>query len=227
MKYINIKFLLFTALGIFAALTIAHIWFWNLDLSRPANWVGLISKAATIEMILWIPFIKWAWRWKIWQGWLVTIPVIHGTWRGSIHSNWINPQTGEKPAPIPTQLSIYQTLFSLRCTQRTGESISTSFGEEILVDANDPSLIELVYCYRNIPDEKVRERSTVHEGSCILRFSKSNGPKLEGFYWTNRRPTPTTGDIRLDRTGTDPIDALALDIDPHPVSGTNSCQKSD
>lgn len=218
MKYLNFKRLLLISLGLFAVVALLHVWFWQSDLSHPGQWLGIISKSVTLELMLWAPFTKWAWKWRIFRPWLVTVPVLHGTWRGFLYSNWINPQTGAKPDPIPTQLSICQTLFSLRCTQRTGESISTSFGEEILVDSNDPALIELVYCYRNLPDERVRGRSTVHEGACILRFSKSNGPQLAGSYWTNRRPTPTTGDLRLDRAGSDPVDALPANMEYHPVS---------
>lgn len=207
------------ALGIFIGLAFL---FEALGLSNvigAGSLLTLFSKAVAVELLLWIAFHKWIWKWPIWQGWLVTVPVIHGTWRGHLYSNWVNPQTGQRPNPIPTQLSIYQTLLTVSCTQRTGESISTSFAEEVRVDSKDPLLIELYYCYRNVPDERVRERSNVHEGACMLRFSQSAGKKLEGSYWTNRRPTPTTGDMRLEFSDVKPLDALHPEMPSHPGPG--------
>lgn len=218
MKNINTTALLWLAFILFGVIA----WGFNAagwaDINEPSDWLGLIGRAVAVEGLLWACFVKAAWRWSFWhyKGWLVTAPVVHGTWRGHLYSNWVNPETGAKLDPIPTQLAIHQTLFTLSCTQLTGESRSTSFAEAITVDSKDPTIIELAYCYRNTPDEQVRERSNLHEGAAVLRFSKSNGKRLDGSYWTNRRPTPTTGDMRLEFAEEEPRDSLPLDHPPHP-----------
>jgi hypothetical protein len=218
MKNINTKVAAYIVAGIVALVAAYHSWR-KVDLSSMITWVRfIIPQSVAVTTVLWWAFSKWAWKWCLWRHWLVTVPNLSGTWSGLIYSNWQHPVTKNHPDPIPVQLSIHQTLGTIRCTQRTGESISTSFAEEIIVDQHDPSLIELVYCYQNTPDQRVRDRSNVHRGSCILRFSKSSGEKLEGSYWTNRSPAPTTGDIRLKLSSREILDALPEDIAPHPVA---------
>ncbi|MGY3568714.1 hypothetical protein [Vibrio paucivorans] len=40
------------------------------------------------------------WSWKIFKGWYVKRPDLRGTWKVELKSNWVNPETGEKAAPI-------------------------------------------------------------------------------------------------------------------------------
>jgi SMODS-associating 2TM, beta-strand rich effector domain len=39
-------------------------------------------------------FDVWLWRLKLLQGWFVKRPVLNGTWRAEIRSNWVDPATG-------------------------------------------------------------------------------------------------------------------------------------
>ena len=66
-------------------------------------WSALKTAYKTIPLILllWMVFVLYAWKWKVFQKWLVPFPCIDGTWQGSIQTTWKNPNTGVTPGPIP------------------------------------------------------------------------------------------------------------------------------
>ena len=208
MKRINYRLYFLICALLFAAIGYLVFFLGKKNPTDVATWIDVVSKSVTIELALWLIFKKWLWKLSIFQGWLVPFPCLHGTWRGFILSSWVDPNTQSPIAPISVQLSIFQTFTTIRCTQRTGESTSRSFAEEILIDEDDPLHNELVFCYRNMPRETVKDRSAPHEGACVLSFSQANGT-LSGYYWTNRRPLPTIGQIELSLFSSTPLDALS------------------
>ena len=54
-----------------------------------------LSDVTTAVLTLAMVFDLWIWRWPIFRGWLVKRPIIDGTWKVEMVSDWKNPETGE------------------------------------------------------------------------------------------------------------------------------------
>lgn len=180
----------FTFLGIWFAVIIITGLFSPVDL-----WTALkmIPTAVTVYAFVGFVFTKWIWRWKVFQGWLIKIPDLQGTWRGELQSDWINPATGKGIPPVPVMLVIRQTFSALKCTLMTAESTSYSTTADINTATNGEDLY-LTYNYTNKPKALIRDRSAIHDGAAMLRIIRQPGRCLEGEYWTSRK---TRGDISL------------------------------
>jgi hypothetical protein len=170
----------------FTVLLLSHVAF-------PFGWPALkkLPDVVGVYATLVVVFMKWAWRWRIWQRWLVRIPNLQGTWRGTIRTTWKDPNTGQTPPPIPVTLVIRQTLLTLSCSMFTAESDSYSTAAQINED-DDSGVLRLSYNYLNRPRAGVRERSEIHDGAAILKVVLSPSKELEGEYFTSRC---STGDI--------------------------------
>ncbi len=155
--------------------------------------VKLIPQAISAYALLGIIFVKWLWRLKFLQGWLIKIPDLQGTWRGELKSDWINPETGKGIDPIPVLLVIRQTFSSIQCTMMTRESSSYSTTANINAAPNSEDLY-LTYNYTNRPKATIRDRSAIHDGASILKIISKPNRFLEGEYWTSRK---TRGEIAL------------------------------
>lgn len=153
-----------------------------------------IPIAISIYAIIGIIFTKWIWRWRFFQGWLIKIPDLQGTWRGELKSDWIDPVTKKGMDPIPVVLTIRQTFSSIRCTLMTEESTSYSTTADInhILGGED---LYLIYNYTNRPKATIRDRSAIHDGAAIMKIIKAPHLCLEGEYWTSRK---TRGDMTLN-----------------------------
>lgn len=145
-----------------------------------------IGKSATSITVLSGLFCTYMWKLKIFQKWLVLIPDLNGIWNGRIDSDWINPETNEKPPTISAKLTIKQTLFKISCVLETKESSSCSLIANFVMDS-DNQKNQLVYTYQNDPKQTIQNRSRIHYGTAILNIKrKKNSMLLEGDYWTGR-----------------------------------------
>lgn len=156
--------------------------------------VKSVPTAISIYAVIALVFTQWVWRWKIFQGWLIKIPDLQGTWRGELKSDWINPATQQPIAPIPVVLVVRQTFSTINCTLMTKESSSYSTTAAINLAPNNKDLY-LTYNYTNRPKATIRDRSAIHDGASILKIIKRPTRMLEGEYWTSRK---TRGDITLN-----------------------------
>ena len=155
------------------------------------NAIKHISTTISINIILWIIFIKWAWKFKIFYPWLVQVPNLSGQWTGFLKSNW----DGGKLDPISTKVTINQSFLYIQIKIQTGESKSSSVGASFDID-KERGIQQLFYSYVNTPKPSVRHRSEIHYGTTLLYFDGFNVDSLEGEYWTSRE---TTGEIELKR----------------------------
>jgi len=152
-----------------------------------------LPDVVTIYVILALVFTKWAWRLKVFKGWLVPLPDLQGTWKGTLASTWTDPTTGQKISPKDVTLVIKQTFSSVSIVMFTNESDSFSTTAQINED-DESGIFRLSYNYTNRSKANVRDRSPIHDGAAILRFVTQPDKKLEGEYWTSRK---TTGDISV------------------------------
>jgi len=151
-----------------------------------------LSTATTVVIWVALAFDLYLWKLPIFN-WFVKRPVIDGTWRVELRSNWIDPKTN---APMPTIIAymvVRQTLSSLSMRLLTEESISTLVGTEIV--CSEDGLYCISGVYRNEPWYDFRQRSEIHYGGLWLQIADEKEKKtITGHYWTDRN---TAGSMKL------------------------------
>lgn len=188
----NIRIFAFVILGLaFGTYIVLFLSTQNLDSIDFNKALTHISTTISINIIIWVLFIKWGWKWKMFYPWLVPFPNLSGDWSGVIKSNWNEKES----KPIPTEILIVQTFFNIQVRIKTDESRSYSIGASFNID-KDRGFQQLYYSYLNTPKPGVRERSEIHYGSTLLNFEGYNVTKMDGEYWTSRE---TTGEIELTK----------------------------
>lgn len=188
----NIRIFAFAILGLaFIVYTTIFILTQNFESIDFQKALSHVSTTISINIIIWMIFIGWAWKLKIFYPWLVQFPNLSGEWEGFIKSNW----NGKELDPIPIEVSITQNFFNIQVRIKTDESRSYSIGASFDID-KDRGFQQLFYSYLNTPKAGVRERSQIHYGSTILIFDGFKVTKMEGEYWTDRE---TTGEITLTK----------------------------
>lgn len=161
----------------------------NLSFSKLENIWKDITTTITIVSIICTFFVSWAWKWRIFQGWLVPFPCLSGSWTGEIISTYESTSS-----EIPIQVEIKHHFFNIQIKIKTNESSSISTCGSFDID-EDRGLKQLLYSYQNNPKAAVRNRSEIHYGTARLEIS-NDAKTLEGEYWTSRK---TTGDIKLNK----------------------------
>jgi len=182
-KYV--KAIIYSAVAVWAIVLLINGQKLSSDLLRP------LSTVTSIVVLLAIAFELWLWKLPILHGWLVKRPVIEGTWRAELRSNWKDPSG----TTIPTVLGymvIRQTFLSLSLRLLTEESSSHLVGTEIVCTADGLFCVSGVY--RNEPRYKERNHSPIHYGAVWLQVIEMPMQMLEGHYWTDRN---TAGELRL------------------------------
>lgn len=221
MKNLNFKPFLFI-LMIFSGL----VWFAvatasGLNMQSFFDFMRPIPKVVTADLILVGIFIKWLWRWKHLQYWLIPFPDLNGTWQGHIQTNWKNVE-GKIPEPIPTMLTIKQTFGRMSCVMRTDEMESHSYLEGFCID-KDAQIRRLCYSYTSKPKASLRNRSTPHDGTILLNIIGNPVHKLEGEYWTQRQ---TTGSVTLTFHTAELLDELPTDLLAHSMMSSEAQTES-
>jgi hypothetical protein len=213
MKNLNFKPFIYLFLGVSAIMWIGLALLTGIDISRLWDFIKILPNVATIDLILFSAFARWAWRWKIFYGWLVPFPDLNGTWQGLIQTTWIHPETGKQPEPIQAILTIKQSFGKISCVMRTAEMISYSYAEGFKLQ-EDRQIRQLAYSYTSKPDLRVTERSRPHDGTIVFEIIGNPVKKLRGFYWSDRK---TTGEVNLEFREKNLLDELPDDIKFHPV----------
>lgn len=160
---------------------VAGIWLdtGQLDLA----WLRFFSAAVLVATVVLGLWDIWLWRLPLVQGLPGVTCCVRGTWRGTLTSFWVNPETGQSPPPKIVYLVIRQTAALISVRLLTNESSSTSFLASVnLVDGASV----LTYLYLNRPDMRVEHRSRMHHGSTVLDISSRPTRRLKGRYWTDR-----------------------------------------
>ena len=150
--------------------------------SLPSGFIDFLrttSAAISITAIIVTIFVSWAWKFRIFRGWLVPVPNLNGNWEGCIKYNYAGKETSRK-----IKVHIKQTFTSIIVKLETKESKSKNFCGSFNIDKNRGEK-QLIYSYFNEPDVKYRDRSPLHYGTTKLDISPEN-KKMEGEYWTNR-----------------------------------------
>lgn len=178
-------------IGLIIIIWLAALWFqgtpvFSIDFVRPFGIVvSIVSLVVTI-------FYKYAWAWRLFQGWFVKRPDIRGTWKVELSSSWVNPNT-KKESKITGYAVVRQTLSSLSLRLLTKESYSKLVIHNI--EEEEDNVFRLFATYRNEPKIELQgKRSDIHYGSMLLNIYGKPANKLEGHYWTDRM---TRGSIKF------------------------------
>ncbi|MDF6018890.1 hypothetical protein [Streptomyces sp. JH34] len=145
----------------------------------------IFSTAVFVCTIIFNIWDFWLWR----LPWIQRIPGVGiprslcGTWKGTLTSFWVDPETGSSPPSKTVYLVVQQTSSLVTVKLMTDESKSASALAE--VSEADGSLV-LAYMYLNKPDLRVEHRSRIHHGSTVLDVSGNPARRLKGHYWTDR-----------------------------------------
>jgi hypothetical protein len=179
-------------------------------------WLKPFSTVTTIVLYVVMAFDLWLWKLPFLHNWFVKRPVVDGTWKVEIRSNWIDPVTNQATEPIIAYMVVRQTLSTLSMRLLTVESSSILVGTEIVCSADGLYCISGVY--RNEPWFDFRHRSEIHYGGLWLQIAEDDLAKtLTGHYWTDRN---TAGSMKLtNRIGRKVQSFAAAEVAMVPVAG--------
>lgn len=149
----------------------------------------VITTSISVTALLVTSFVIWAWKWKIFQGWLVPFPNLNGKWKGNIKYFYEGKESTRK-----IEVTIKQTFISIIVKFNTKESHSVNFCGSFNID-NKRAVKQLIYSYQNEPEANFRDRSPVHFGTTRLDIN-DDCTAMTGEYWTSRK---TTGSISLKK----------------------------
>lgn len=214
MRNVTVKSSMYLLVGISAAAWFSLAYLSELDLSKAKDFFGLVPKVVSIDLLVAAVFIKWGWKLNIFREWLVPFPNLNGSWVGYIYSDWKNPETGEKPPPIPVILTVNQTFSHISCMMHTSEMESSSYSESFLIDP-DRQIKKVAYSYTNKPRLSLSERSIPHDGTAVFKIIQKPKQKLIGRYWTERL---TKGELILEYYSKELLEELPEDLGEHPVT---------
>ena len=158
--------------------------------------IDSIELSVTVIGAIAAVFVSCLWKWKMFQGWLVKIPNLSGEWTGNLYSDWVNPETGEKIAPIDATLKIKQSLIHTSCVMKTKEMVSYSNCSTFYID-EEKQIKQLIYTYISSPHQNIQQRSAMHQGTTVVYLDDNyDVTKLSGDYYTGRN---TTGHMEFER----------------------------
>jgi hypothetical protein len=125
-----------------------------------SSWLQPLSTVITVVLYTVMAFDLWLWKIPFLHGWFVKRPVIEGSWKVEIRSNWKDSATGTGIPPVEGYMVVRQTFSTLSLRLLTAESSSELVGTEIVCSADG------LYCvsgvYRNEPRFQVRNSSPIH-----------------------------------------------------------------
>jgi hypothetical protein len=129
---------------------------------------------------------RWGWRWQpLHRIRVATTPVIIGTWRGELTSDW-EDESGTKLAPFTVYLSINQTLTTIAVQLLSLESSSVPVAGGLA--KTETGFPAIGYLYRNRPGVVLRQgRSRMHYGGAMIEIVGDPASGLNGEYWTDRK----------------------------------------
>ncbi|MEU7693601.1 hypothetical protein [Microbispora hainanensis] len=146
--------------------------------SAPLKIYSIAGTVATIIFLLWEKFI---WKWRIVRRFTDT-PLLSGSWRGEIISNY--KEDNSRIPPIPALLYISQTASDISVTLFTSESQSLSEYAELIAERD--GRWRVIWQYANTPRPEVRRGSERHRGAAELFVGRLPGEGLRGSYFTDR-----------------------------------------
>jgi len=173
-----------------------------------AGWLRFFSVAVLVAMALLALWDRALWKLAPAQGMNRVPRDVSGTWKGTLTSEWIDPETGKTPPTKPAYLVVRQSASAVSAILLTDESRSSS---SLAVVSGADGSISLDYVYLNRPDSRFEHRSRIHHGCALLDVTARPAKCLKGRYWTDRDSKDELDfQDRKHKTADDFEDAAAL-----------------
>lgn len=173
--------LVYLALGVVGVLSGGNLLdvFWSLSSIVPL----LVIAGWLFEQRGW----RWTWLHRIN---LVRTPVVIGTWKGVMQSDWKEEGSDTPIPPRTVYLTVQQTAVTVKVRLLTDESSSDLlYG---LVERGSSGYPTITYAYLNEPALPLQQtRSRIHHGAAMIKIIGDPATMLEGDYWTDRKTTGT------------------------------------
>jgi len=168
------------------ALVVTLTWLWlGGEQPTPKSLATKLGGVVAIVYATLLVFSNYAWSLPIFRGWLVRRPDIRGSWQVTLKSDWEDPKTKQKAAPIEGFVVIRQTLATLSMRLFTIKSRSVLIAHSI--EPEPDGLFNLSAVYRNFPRLEYQESgSAIHHGALLIDIHVIRPNQLEGHYWTDR-----------------------------------------
>ena len=106
MQNIKTKTALWVLLAVSFLLFYIIYYFQGSPAFNPKTIFQILPKVVSIDLVLYGLFVSCLWKLAIFKNWLVPFPNLNGTWKGQIHTTWVDPKTSERPEAIPAILTI-------------------------------------------------------------------------------------------------------------------------
>ena len=151
---------------------------------------SVVVTAVVVGLIL---FDRWLWRIPPVPR-LLHHPALSGTWKGTLRSNWINPETSTGVDPIVAYFAIRQTYSTISLRMLTRESASVSLVAAL--EGRGDGVPRITSTYENQPGVLIQDRSRIHHGALLLEVHGTPASRLDGWYWTDR---DTKGEVVLEQ----------------------------
>lgn len=151
------------------------------------------SVAVGVTVIALNAYDKWLWKIPLFRHIPKRPPDLSGTWRGTIESEYQNPETGQVVPPIKAFMVVEQTASTMSIRQLTSESRSHSLTASLEKSAG---MWVASFTYINEPQLRYQRRSPMHMGAGVLNIHGSPPTSIEGQYWTSR---DSKGELKFNR----------------------------
>ena len=130
-----------------------------------ATYLKPYSVVVTVLVIGLILFDRWLWRMPGVSR-LVRHPILQGTWKGTLRSNWKDPVTHQGIEPIAAFLAIRQTYSTISIRMMTEESTSQSMVAAL--ETGSDGVPRFSSTYENVPGVLIQDWSRIHHGALLL-----------------------------------------------------------
>lgn len=156
------------------------------------RWLGSIGAPVAVVFGALTLFNLLLWKVPLLQGWFVKRPHLWGRWRVQMQSHWIDPRTGQRPAPFEVTWTVRQTFLGLYIHQEGQNATGDLVVGRVL--RKEDGTYQIAGIYKGEPTLDQREQSPIHYGAILLDVQgSSNKPaSMRGHYWTDRN---TKGEI--------------------------------
>jgi len=145
------------------------------------RWLRALGAVISVVVLLLVAFDRWMWRWPGVKR-LVKRPVLLGTWKATLSSNWPGPDTGQAVLPMDTYLVIRQTYSRVSVRALFQGSNSEHIVGDIVASTAGPPV--LWFMFRSEAHALKRDGNPPRRGAAALVVSSVPKLQMRGDYWT-------------------------------------------
>ena len=120
MNKLNIKVCIGAVLGLSLIVWAIVLSLSGIEMRGSIEAIKKLPTVVTVDAFIWFIFTQWAWKLRIFHPWIISDPIIEGTWKGKLLSTWTDPETGARnPFPLWTNLRNENLPIFPLCTKKS------------------------------------------------------------------------------------------------------------